>query len=108
MPAFTASQASVTNNSKVVQINSGESIANVNSGDFLVLAGFIIEINRAYLGGDGKGYFELVKNWPNSNQTNQECIVIPTTGKTYFLTSLSEFDYLRHRVSWRCTKVNFH
>ncbi|MCZ4253434.1 hypothetical protein [Pseudoalteromonas shioyasakiensis] len=81
MPAFTASQASVTNNSKVVQINSGESIANVNSGDFLVLAGFIIEINRAYLGGDGKGYFELVKNWPNSNQTNQECIVIPTTGE---------------------------
>ena len=81
MPAFTASQASVTNNSKVVQINSGESIANVNSGDFLVLAGFIVEINRAYLGAEGKGYFELVKKWPNSNQANQECIVIPTTGE---------------------------
>ena len=81
MPAFTASQASVTNNSKVVQINSGESIANVNSGDFLVLAGFIVEINRAYLGAEGKGYFELVKQWPNSNQANQECIVIPTTGE---------------------------
>lgn len=81
MAAFTASQASVTNGSKVVQINSGESVANVSSGDFLVLAGFIVEINRAYVGSDSKGYFELVKNWPNSNQSNQECIVIPTTGE---------------------------
>ncbi len=81
MAAFTASQAKVENGSKVVQINSGESIANVRGGDFLVLAGFIIEINRAYLGADGKGYFELVKNWPNSSQSNQECIVIPTTGE---------------------------
>ncbi|WP_199529580.1 hypothetical protein [Pseudoalteromonas sp. bablab_jr010] len=81
MAAFTASQASVTNGSKVVQINSGESVANVSSGDFLVLAGFIVEINRAYVGSDSKGYFELVKNWSNSNQSNQECIVVPTTGE---------------------------
>ena len=50
MAAFTASQASVTNGSKVVTINSGESIANIRQGDFLFLAGFLAEINRGYVG----------------------------------------------------------
>ena len=81
MAAFTASQAKVDNGSKVVQINSGESVSNVRGGDFLVIANAIVEINRAYIGADNKGYFELVKNWPNSNQSNQPCIVIPTTGE---------------------------
>ncbi|MBB1434538.1 hypothetical protein H5201_09480 [Pseudoalteromonas sp. SG43-6] len=80
MAAFTASQASVTNGSKVVTINSGESIANIRQGDFLFLAGFLVEINRGYVGGSSQQYIELVKNWENSNQSNQECIVIPTTG----------------------------
>ncbi len=81
MAAFTASQAKVDNGSKVVQINSGESVSNVRGGDFLVIANAIVEINRAYIGADNKGYFELVKNWPNSDQSNQPCIVIPTTGE---------------------------
>lgn len=81
MPAFTASQAKVDNGSKVVQINSGESVSNVRGGDFLVIANAIVEINRAYIGADNKGYFELVKTWPNSNQLNQPCIVIPTTAE---------------------------
>lgn len=81
MAAFTASQAKVDNGSKVVQINSGESVSNVRGGDFLVIANAIVEINHAYIGADNKGYFELVKNWPNSNQSNQPCIVIPTTGE---------------------------
>lgn len=81
MAAFTASQAKVDNGSKVVQINSGESVSNVRGGDFLVLSNAIVEINRAYIGADNKGYFELVKNWPNSNQSNQPCIVIPTTAE---------------------------
>ena len=81
MAAFTASQAKVDNGSKVVQINSGESVSNVRGGDFLVIANAVVEINRAYIGADNKGYFELVKNWPNSNQSNQPCIVIPTTAE---------------------------
>ena len=81
MPAFTASQAKVDNGSKVVQINSGESVSNVRGGDFLVIANAIVEINRAYIGADNKGYFELVKTWPNSSQLNQPCIVIPTTAE---------------------------
>lgn len=80
MAAFTASQTSVTNGSKVVTINSGESIANVRQGDFLFLAGFLVEINRGYVGGSSQQYIELVKNWANSNQSNQPALVIPTTG----------------------------
>ncbi|KPH64841.1 hypothetical protein [Pseudoalteromonas porphyrae] len=80
MAAFTASQASVTNGSKVVTINSGESIANVRQGDFLFLAGFLVEINRGYLGSASQQYIELVNNWANSNQSNQKAVVIPTTG----------------------------
>jgi len=55
MAAFTASQAKVDNGSKVVQINSGESVSNVRGGDFLVIANAIVEINRAYIGADNKG-----------------------------------------------------
>ena len=80
MAAFTASQASINNGSKVVKINSGESIANVGDGDFLVIANFIVEINRAYVSATNEQLIELVENWPNSNQNNQKCIVIPTTG----------------------------
>lgn len=80
MAAFTASQASVTNGSKIVTINSGESIANIRQGDFLFLAGFLVEINRGYVGGSSQQYIELVKNWANSNQSNQPAVVIPTTG----------------------------
>ncbi|MBB1404842.1 hypothetical protein H5079_04360 [Pseudoalteromonas sp. SG44-5] len=80
MAAFTASQASVTNGSKVVTINSGESIANVRQGDFLFLAGFLVEINRGYVGAASQQYIELVKNWANSNQSSQPAVVIPTTG----------------------------
>lgn len=80
MAAFTASQASINNGSKVVKINSGESIANVGDGDFLVIANFIVEINRAYVSATNEQLIELVENWPNSNQNNQTCIVIPTTG----------------------------
>ncbi|CAM3687046.1 MULTISPECIES: hypothetical protein [Pseudoalteromonas] len=80
MAAFTASQASVTNGSKVVTINSGESIANIRQGDFLFLAGFLVEINRGYVGGSSQQYIELVKNWANSNQSSQPAVVIPTTG----------------------------
>lgn len=80
MAAFTANQASVTNGSKVVTINSGESIANVRQGDFLFLAGFLVEINRGYVGGSSQQYIELVKNWANSSQSNQPALVIPTTG----------------------------
>ncbi|WP_149983330.1 hypothetical protein [Pseudoalteromonas rhizosphaerae] len=80
MAAFTASQASVTNGSKVVTINSGESIANIRQGDFLFLAGFLVEINRGYVGGANQQYIELVKNWANSNQSNQPAVAIPTTG----------------------------
>lgn len=80
MAAFTANQASVSNGLKVVTINSGESIANVRQGDFLFLAGFLVEINRGYVGGSSQQYIELVKNWANSNQSNQPALVIPTTG----------------------------
>lgn len=80
MAAYTAQQVSVSNGYKVVTINSAESIANVRYSDFLVLNNHIVEINRAYVGADGKQYIELVKNWPYSTQTNQPCIVIPTTG----------------------------
>ncbi|WP_149981153.1 hypothetical protein [Pseudoalteromonas rhizosphaerae] len=80
MAAFTASQASVTNGSKVVTINSGESIANIRQGDFLFLAGFLVEINRGYVGAASQQYIELVKNWANSSQSSQPAVVIPTTG----------------------------
>ncbi|BDF94323.1 hypothetical protein [Pseudoalteromonas sp. KAN5] len=80
MAAFTASQASVTNGFKVVTINSGESIANIRQGDFLFLAGFLVEINRGYVGSSNQQYIELVKNWANSNQSSQPATVIPTTG----------------------------
>ncbi|MEM5552414.1 hypothetical protein WNY63_16940 [Pseudoalteromonas neustonica] len=80
MAAFTASQASVTNGSKVVTINSGESIANIRQGDFLFLAGFLVEINRGYVGGSSQQYIELVRNWTNSSQSNQPALVVPTTG----------------------------
>lgn len=80
MAAFTANQASVSNGLKVVTINSGESIANVRQGDFLFLAGFLVEVNRGYVGGSSQQYIELVKNWANSNQSNQPAVVIPTTG----------------------------
>ncbi|MFT6789641.1 MAG: hypothetical protein ACJAVX_003023 [Pseudoalteromonas rhizosphaerae] len=80
MAAFTASQASITNGSKVVTINSGESIANVRQGDFLFLAGFLVEINRGYVGAASQQYIELVKNWANSSQSSQPAVVIPTTG----------------------------
>ncbi|CAI86630.1 hypothetical protein [Pseudoalteromonas translucida] len=80
MAAFTASQASVTNGSKVVTINSGESIANVRQGDFLFLAGFLVEINRGYVGAASQQYIGLVKKWANSNQSSQPAVVIPTTG----------------------------
>ncbi|MBB1420067.1 hypothetical protein H5187_22885 [Pseudoalteromonas sp. SG44-1] len=80
MAAFTASQASVTNGSKVVTINSGESIANIRQGDFLFLAGFLVEINRGYVGAASQQYIELVKNWANSSQSSQSAVVIPTTG----------------------------
>ena len=80
MAAFTASQASVTNGSKVVTINSGESIANIRQGDFLFLAGFLVEINRGYVGAASQQYIELVKSWANSNQSSQPAVVIPTTG----------------------------
>ncbi|WP_199525375.1 hypothetical protein [Pseudoalteromonas sp. bablab_jr011] len=81
MAAFTAEQASINNGSKVVQINSGESIANIRSGDFLVLAGFIVEINRAFVGAANEQLIELVKAWSHSTQSNQPCIVIPTTAE---------------------------
>ncbi len=81
MPAFTAEQASINNGSKVVQINSGESVANIRSGDFLVLAGFIVEINRAFVGVANEQLIELVKAWSHSTQSNQSCIVIPTTAE---------------------------
>ncbi|WP_064435406.1 hypothetical protein [Pseudoalteromonas neustonica] len=80
MAAFTASQASVTNGSKVVTINSSESIATIRQGDFLFLAGFLVEINRGYVGSASQQYIELVNNWANSNQSNQKAVVIPTTG----------------------------
>lgn len=80
MAAFTASQASVTNGSKVVTINSGESVANIRQGDFLFLAGFLVEINRGYVGAASQQYIELVKNWANSSQSSQPAVVIPTTG----------------------------
>lgn len=81
MPAFTAEQASINNGSKVVQINSGESVANICSGDFLVLAGFIVEINRAFVGAANEQLIELVQAWSHSTQSNQSCIVIPTTAE---------------------------
>lgn len=81
MPAFTAEQASINNGSKVVQINSGESVANIRSGDFLVLAGFIVEINRAFVGAANEQLIELVQAWSHSTQSNQSCIVIPTTAE---------------------------
>lgn len=80
MAAFTASQASITNGSKVVTINSGESIANIRQGDFLFLAGFLVEINRGYVGSASQQYIDLVKNWANSSQSSQPAVVIPTTG----------------------------
>lgn len=80
MAAFTANQASVTNGSKVVTINSGESIANINPRDFLVINTQIVEIKRGYIGSDGQQYIELIKSWAYGPQNNQPCIVIPTTG----------------------------
>ncbi|WP_076921244.1 hypothetical protein [Pseudoalteromonas sp. SK20] len=80
MAAFTADQASVTNGSKVVTINSGESIENINPRDFLVLNNQIVEITRGYISSDGQQCIELLKSWAYGNQNNQPCIVIPTTG----------------------------
>ncbi|CAM4431745.1 hypothetical protein [Pseudoalteromonas ostreae] len=80
MAAFTAKQASVTNSSKVVTINSGESIENINPRDFLVLNNQIVEITRGYISSDGQQCIELLKSWAYGPQNNQPCIAIPTTG----------------------------
>ncbi|ASV43934.1 hypothetical protein [Pseudoalteromonas phage KB12-38] len=80
MAAFTASQVSIEHGKKIVAINSGESIANINSRDFLSIGTYLAEINRAYVGISGEQLIELTTNWPHSTQTNVTCIVIPTTG----------------------------
>lgn len=80
MATFTATQASVKNNKPIVTINSGESVANVRQGDFLVIANFApSQITRAYVGGAGEQFIELTVNWKHGDQTNQPAIVIPTT-----------------------------
>ena len=80
MAAFTASQASVTNGSKVVTINSGESTANIRQGDFLVIGTLSpVEILRGYVSSGGEQSLELSKAWDSGKQSNQKAIVIPTT-----------------------------
>tara|TARA_R110000851_G_scaffold158526_2_gene301590 strand:+ start:13714 stop:14460 length:747 start_codon:yes stop_codon:yes gene_type:complete len=80
MATFTATQASVKNNKSIVTINSGESVANVRQGDFLVIANFApSQITRAYVGGAGEQFIELAISWKHGDQTNQSAIVIPTT-----------------------------
>lgn len=79
MAAFTANQAVATNGSKVIHIQSGESIANIQNGDFLFLGSFLpCTISRSYIGGAGEQYLELDVAWENSNQT-EKAIVLPTT-----------------------------
>lgn len=80
MATFTATQASILNNKTVVTINSGESVANVRTGDFLVIANFApSQITGAYVGGAGEQFIELAISWKHGDQTNQPAIVIPTT-----------------------------
>lgn len=80
MATFTATQASIKNNESIVTINSGESVANVRAGDYLVVANFApAEINRAYVGAAAQQFIELTVNWMHGTQANQAAIVIPTT-----------------------------
>ncbi|MEM5547006.1 hypothetical protein [Pseudoalteromonas fuliginea] len=80
MAAFTANQVTVNNGQKNIVINSSETPVGVRKGDFIGIASFaLIEINRTYVDSNNKHVIELVKNWGNSNQSNQPAIVIPTT-----------------------------
>lgn len=80
MAAFTANQVTVSNGQKNIVINSNEAPEGVSKGDFIGVASFsLMEINRTYVDSNNKHVIELVKNWDNSNQSNQPAIVIPTT-----------------------------
>lgn len=80
MAAFTANQVTVSNGQKNIVINSNEAPEGVSKGDFIGVSSFaLMEINRTYVDSNNKHVIELVKNWDNSNQSNQPAIVIPTT-----------------------------
>lgn len=82
MSAFTANQVTVNNGQKNVVIASGENPQHVQQGDFLIVSSFApMEISRTYIDSNNAHVIELVKNWGNSNQSNQPAIVLPTTVK---------------------------
>ena len=81
MTWFTALQVSITNGTVVVTVNSGESIANVQPGDALIVGSFSpVEIKRAYINGASEQLIELVGSWNDSTQTTVAARVFPTSG----------------------------
>lgn len=74
---WTATSVSINNNSKTLVVNAGDDIGIISDGDALVLAGQIMQIDRAYYDGNNQPRVLLKDNWTAGNQTNQPAKALP-------------------------------
>ncbi|AZZ98244.1 hypothetical protein [Pseudoalteromonas sp. R3] len=80
MAWFNAQSVNATNGSNVIQVVSGESVANIRPGDGLIIGSFNpVEVNRAYATNQGQ-YIELLAPWDNATQSQVPALVMPTSG----------------------------
>lgn len=77
MAWWNATSVTISNNQNVVVVNAADNIGLINDGDALVLAGQIVEIDRAYFDNNNAPRILLKSNWTSGNQTNQPAKAVP-------------------------------
>lgn len=78
MAWWTATSVSVTNNTNIVTVNTGDDISLISPSSGLIIASNIpVEVNRTYLNGSIKT-IELKRNWTGGTLTNQAAVAYPT------------------------------
>lgn len=77
MAWWNATSVTISNNQNVVVVNAADNIGLINDGDALVLAGQIVEIDRAYFDNNNAPRILLKSNWTFGNQTNQPAKAVP-------------------------------
>lgn len=78
---FKPTQVTIENGEKLVTIVSGESIANIQPEDGLIIGSFSpVEISKAYVGAGDIQLIELADSWADSTQTAVPAKVLATAG----------------------------
>lgn len=78
---YTATTASVSNGSTIVQILAGDDISIVQEDGGLIFEGESpVQIKRGYSDGSGNNFIELQKPWPYTDKSSQPLVAYPTDG----------------------------